>query len=87
MISVNLNLQNFKNASWNKIKTQGKKLKIQEKTQNSRKKLNFSAFLKTVDGRKTSIGKACVTTSFGNFEANTVERQFKRKNGSYDFFS
>ena len=33
MISVNLNLQNFKNASWNKIKTQGEKLKIQEKTQ------------------------------------------------------
>ena len=65
MISVNLNLQNFKNASWNKIKTQGEKLKIQEKTQNSGKKLNFSAFLKTVDGRKTSKGKAKPKTRMG----------------------
>ena len=30
-----------------------------EKTQNSRLKLSFSAFLKSLDGRKTSKGEAC----------------------------
>ena len=34
-----------------------------EKTQNSRKKLNFSAFLKSCDVKKIAKGKACLSYS------------------------
>ena len=37
--------------SINIFKTQGKNLKLKEKTQNSRKILRFPASLKTIDGR------------------------------------
>ena len=42
-----------------KLKTEGKNSKLKEKTQNSRKKLSFPAFPKTMNGRKVHKQKAC----------------------------
>ena len=42
-----------------KLKTQGKNSKLKEKTQNSREKLNFSAYSYVGQGEKMAKLKAC----------------------------
>ena len=51
-----------KNQNWRtELKTQGKNSKLKEKTQNSRKKLSFPAFPKTMNGRIVHKQKAWFT--------------------------